>query len=105
MAKKASHKGKGYYAQYKGAGIFFANKKRKARRHLKAHPDDAQAREYKADKARWSRKTPTTRVWRRSKELKAYAHTLRELGYSGSEIQFLCFRRSKPVAAEVGEDG
>lgn len=43
MAGKKSKKGKGYFAAYQGGSVYAKNKARKIARHVKQHPDDAQA--------------------------------------------------------------
>jgi hypothetical protein len=105
VGKKVSNKGKGQHAIYKAQSKFSINKKRKIARHIKQYPEDKQAADVLVNAKSgfiWSRKTPYSRTWKRSKELMAYAHLLRKLGYSGDQIRGECFFRAKK-AIPVGD--
>lgn len=71
MTKKATFKGKKQYGTYKSLSKFTINKKRKLERHLKKHPQDAQAVEAKSG-ITYSRKKPINKLGWLSESVKRF---------------------------------
>lgn len=97
MGKKVSSAKTGLLLKYFSLNKGAVNKKRKIEKHLKKFPNDLQAVKTLESGSynNWARSTPVTRVWKGNRSLKQYAHMLRILGYSGKEIYFECFIKSK----------
>jgi len=81
--------GKKIQASYKLDNRYMKNKKTKLERHLKRHPEDAQAKKSLGKIPEYRRKKPFNKVW--SSITIKYAQQLKFIGCNGKEIKQIIF--------------